>query len=81
MSQAEVKKQLVYEGLLSLIEESKSMPEMYCKWVKTRAVADYCDMSIYSARVYLIALEREGRIIKSSEQLNNSLGWHINTLV
>lgn len=76
MSKAEVNKEMVYNGLLSLVSECKAVPNDDFKWVKTREVADQCDMSIYSARVYLIALENDGRVLRSEGSLNNSLGWY-----
>lgn len=76
MRKAEVKKEMVYNGLLALVNNYKTVPYDDFQWVKTREVADQCEMSIYSARIYLIALESDGRVHRSDDSLNNSLGWY-----
>ncbi len=42
--------------------------------ITTREVADHCDMSVYSARNWLMKLEQEKQIIKKSRPKNCT--WH-----
>ena len=41
----------------------------------TREIAERCDMSVYAARNWLLKLEKEGHIYKSSRPRNTT--WHI----
>lgn len=42
--------------------------------ITTREVADKCDLSVYSARNWLMKLESEGRIYKKTRPRNST--WH-----
>lgn len=46
-------------------------------WPKTRHIADYCDMDIYTTRHYLIKLVERNKAYMSSCSINNSLRWYI----
>ncbi|MCQ4054435.1 FaeA/PapI family transcriptional regulator [Aeromonas sp. SG16] len=76
MRNAEINRHIVYEGLLSITEWSRADQAKPSKWVKTREVADVCGMSIYSTRIYLLDLVKEGKVICSDSIKNNSLWWH-----
>jgi hypothetical protein len=42
--------------------------------ITTRAVADMCDLSVYSARNWLMKLEQEGRVYKKVQPRNST--WY-----
>lgn len=44
-------------------------------WPKTRDIANYCDLSIYSTRHYLMKLVHNHRAYVSAGLLHNSLRW------
>ncbi|WP_422528795.1 faeA-like family protein [Serratia fonticola] len=46
-------------------------------WPKTRHIADFCDMDIYTSRRYLIKLVKSNKAYKSNGPVNNSLRWYI----
>lgn len=41
----------------------------------TREIAELCDMSVYAARNWLLKLEEDGHIYKSSRPRNTT--WHV----
>lgn len=47
------------------------------QWPKTREVAEYCEMTIYLARYYLLRLVENKKAYVTSGALNNSLRWYI----
>lgn len=75
MKKSEIKKLDVYKALLTLCSIDKHPPQ-YDAWLKTREIADACNQSIYSARLYLLALEQEGKVFCSHRNINNSLRWY-----
>lgn len=76
MKKSDIKKERVYQALLSLCPTMAGSPPDYNDWPKTREIADACDKTIYSARLYLLALADEGRIFCSYQNVNNSLRWY-----
>lgn len=70
------KKLDIYKTLLSLVPIIKSPPPQYDAWPKTRVIADACDISIYSARVYLLELKKDGKVLCSHKKINKSLHWY-----
>ncbi|MFC0227465.1 FaeA/PapI family transcriptional regulator [Serratia aquatilis] len=46
-------------------------------WPKTRHIADYCGMDIYTSRRYLMKLAKSKKAYMSDGSINNSLRWHI----
>ncbi|QGU89576.1 FaeA/PapI family transcriptional regulator [Erwinia sorbitola] len=47
-------------------------------WPKTRELADSCGETIYMTRNILLQLVNEGKVIKHSSPLLNSLRWYAN---
>ncbi len=47
------------------------------QWPKTREIAEYCEMTIYLARYYLLRLVENKKAYVTSGALNNSLRWYI----
>lgn len=47
------------------------------QWPKTREIAEYCEMTIYLARYYLLRLVENKKAYVTSGSLNNSLRWYI----
>lgn len=68
------KKQRIFNAL-QMIAADITNPFQQRDWVKTRDVAEASDVSIYTARRYLLDLEAEGRVICSQKSINNSLRW------
>lgn len=75
MKKSEMQKLHVYETLLTLRPVAMHPPQ-YEAWLKTREIADACNQSIYTARLYLLALEQEGKVFCSHRNINNSLHWY-----
>lgn len=71
-----MKKLYVYEQLQALCPTVTYPPPQYEVWLKTREIADKCDISVYSARLYLLKLEQEGKVLCSHKCINNSLRWY-----
>lgn len=46
-------------------------------WPKTREIAEYCEITIYLARYYLLRLVENKKAYVTSGALNNSLRWYI----
>jgi hypothetical protein len=46
-------------------------------WPKTRYIADFCDMDIYTSRRYLMKLVKNNQAYMSAGIINNSLRWYI----
>lgn len=46
-------------------------------WPKTRELADRCGETIYMTRNILLQLVNEGKVIKHSSLLLNSLRWYV----
>jgi hypothetical protein len=46
-------------------------------WPKTRHIADFCDMDIYTSRRNLMKLLRNNKVYMSTGSINNSLRWYI----
>ncbi|WP_257017915.1 faeA-like family protein [Serratia fonticola] len=46
-------------------------------WPKTRHIANFCDMDIYTSRRYLMKLVRNNKVYMSDGLINNSLRWYI----
>lgn len=66
----------IYKTLLSLCPTIESPPPQYEVWPKTRDIAEGSDVSIYSVRMYLLELEKDGKILCSHKSINNSLRWY-----
>lgn len=75
MANNDKQKLLVFEALLSLVSGVKEPPSEYELWVRTRDVADCCNISVYSARLHLLALETDGLVLCSHKSVGNSLRW------
>lgn len=71
-----IQKSYIYEQLLILCPTVMNPPPRYEMWIKTREVADKCNISIYSARIYLLELVQEGKVLCSHQSINNSLRWY-----
>ncbi|WP_374941496.1 FaeA/PapI family transcriptional regulator [Aeromonas aquatica] len=72
-----INRENVYDTLMKLCRENGVS---YCcptTWPKTRDVADICGINIYSARLFLIDLEKEGIVLCTRNGRCNSLYWHI----
>lgn len=67
----------VYATLMMLCREGGASYNKRTTWPKTRDVADRCDISIYSARLFLIRLEQAGIVICFRNNRGNSLRWHL----
>lgn len=76
VKKSDVKKQNIYRALLVLCPVVEGNIPHYDNWPKTREIADACNETIYSARLYLLALAREGKIYCSYQNVNNSLRWY-----
>ncbi|WP_367316852.1 FaeA/PapI family transcriptional regulator [Enterobacter roggenkampii] len=76
IGKSEMHKRNIYEQLLNLCSPVIFPPPPYDLWVKTRDIADKCNISIYSARLYLLELESDGKIMCSHQIVNNSLRWY-----
>lgn len=46
------------------------------RWPKTRQLADACNEDIYTARLLLLSLESEGKVLCSHRSIQNSLRWY-----
>lgn len=46
-------------------------------WPKTRHIANYCNLSIYATRRYLMILVKMNKAHVSSGPIDNSLRWYI----
>lgn len=46
-------------------------------WPKTRHIANYCNLDIYTTRNYLMKLVNNNQAYVSSGTINNSLRWYI----
>lgn len=75
MSRAETNKKMVHHALLFLTKERNELPADYNEWIKTREISDLCNVSIYTARLYLLELEKEGHVLCSHKVVSNSLRW------
>ncbi|HEH9402165.1 TPA: hypothetical protein SIA35_004285 [Aeromonas sobria] len=75
MSRAETNKKMVHTALLSLTKGRNERPSDYKEWIKTREISDLCNVSIYTARLYLLELEKEGHVLCSHQLVSNSLRW------
>ncbi|MNI31148.1 FaeA-like protein [compost metagenome] len=76
VKKSDVKKQNIYGALLTLCPAVEGNIPHYDDWPKTREIADACNETIYSARLYLLALADEGKIYCSYQNVNNSLRWY-----
>jgi hypothetical protein len=76
MKKSDVQKFNIYKSLLVLCPIVESPPPQYDEWPKTREIAEGCDISIYSARIYLLELEKDGKVLCSHKSINNSLRWY-----
>lgn len=47
------------------------------QWPKTRHIADFCNMDIYTSRRYLIKLVKNNKAYMSNGLIKNSLRWYI----
>ncbi|MNI47810.1 hypothetical protein D3C73_1023460 [compost metagenome] len=76
VKKSDVKKQKIYGALLALCPAVEGNIPPYDDWPKTRKIADACNETIYSARLYLLALADEGAVYCSYQNVNNSLRWY-----
>ncbi len=58
-----------HQGVLVLPPENQ--------WPKTREIAEYCDVTIYIARHYLMKLVEKKKAYVTATLVNNSLRWYI----
>lgn len=72
----ESKKRKVLQALFSMLPEAQSPPPEPEMWPKTRQLADLCSEDIYTTRLLLLSLEREGKILCSHRSIRNSLRWY-----
>lgn len=69
------KKKKMLEVLCSFCTaNAKPLPDM-SQWPKTRELADACDVDIYTARLLLLLLEKEGKALCSHRSIRNSFRW------
>ncbi|MGE4781572.1 hypothetical protein AB8960_21085 [Yersinia enterocolitica] len=61
----------------STIQEVLSPPPDPADWLKTRLLADMCNEDIYTARLLLLSLENEGKVLCSHCSIGNSLRWYL----
>lgn len=47
------------------------------QWPKTREIAEYCEITIYRARYYLLRLVEKEKAYVNYDAINNSLRWYI----
>lgn len=76
MKKSDAQKLKLYKTLLSLCSAVESPPPQYENWPKTRDIAEGSDVSIYSARMYLLELEKDRKVLCSHKSINNSLRWY-----
>lgn len=62
--------------LSNLASHSTTLPPQEM-WPKTRHIANYCDLNIYTSRRYLMKLVNNNQAQVSSGPINNSLRWYI----
>lgn len=67
---------MILTAMYSVIPEVLSPPPEPVDWPKTRQLADMCDESIYTARLLLLSLENEGKVLCSHRSIGNSLRWY-----
>lgn len=60
--------------MVSHLEENTIPPPS--KWPTTRQIADAHDISIYKARLLLLELVKQGRVVVSNLPVSNSLRWY-----
>lgn len=70
------KKALMMKKLLLLCQEVQVPPPEPDEWPKTRQLADACNEDIYTARLLLLALEKDGMVMCSHRSIQNSLRWY-----
>ncbi|KUQ07665.1 hypothetical protein AWI08_04140 [Klebsiella aerogenes] len=46
-------------------------------WIRTRDIAEYCDITIYRARYSLIKLEKNGDVVHKSTGKRMALSWRL----
>jgi hypothetical protein len=71
------KKHNMMKSLNLLCGEIQSPPPAPELWPKTRQLADACNESIYTARLLLLALEKEGKVLCTHRSVHNSLRWYV----
>lgn len=49
------------------------------QWLSTREIADQCQLGIYQTRYFLIILEDNNLVVRTSKPVSNSLRWRIKT--
>ncbi|MGK0602857.1 FaeA/PapI family transcriptional regulator [Yokenella regensburgei] len=68
---------MMMEILYATCPEGLSSPPDPALWPKTRQLADACDEDIYTARLLLLSLETDGKVICSHCSIGNSLRWFL----
>lgn len=70
------KKRMMLKAIYSVIPEVCFPPPEPEEWPKTRQLADICNEDIYTARLLLLSLAQEGKILCSHHSIGNSLRWY-----
>ncbi|WP_293534627.1 faeA-like family protein [Pluralibacter sp.] len=64
------------KALYSLCQNVHPPPPDPILWPKTRQLADACNEDIYTARLLLLSLEKDGKVLCSHRSVQNSLRWY-----
>ena len=70
------KKRMMMNALHSACPHIQTPPPEPEHWPKTRQLADICDEDIYTARLLLLSLEKDGKVLCSNRSVKNSLRWY-----
>lgn len=62
--------------LLLMCPEVQEPPLEPALWPKTRQLADACNEDIYTARLLLLSLEKDRKVICTHRSIQNSLRWY-----
>lgn len=62
--------------LLLMCPEVQEPPPEPARWPKTRQLADACNEDIYTARLLLLSLEKDRKVICTHRSIQNSLRWY-----
>lgn len=70
------KKRIMMEAVYTACPEVLSPPPGPELWPKTRLLANICNEDIYTARLLLLSLEQDGKLLCSKRRIQNSLRWY-----
>jgi hypothetical protein len=64
------------KALHAVCPEIQTPPPGPDQWPKTRQLANACNEDIYTARLLLLSLEGDGKVLCSHRSVQNSLRWY-----